>query len=337
MRNVLIKIISNVNIEVRDEIIKATNNQTSIALPSLHATDKIQRDIEDVMFKHGLFYERRINYYYNQGKEANTIFSPLYLASGFIALIDKNLISARSLKQKFMNNENLYNYVFNEKNSLNIWPKIATILRKTDNFIETKRTENGSKCYEGFLKSTRYIVSFLAVSKIIGDFNFTIKDLEIFDLELLNNTVLNSVWNLITENNTKQYDRNSWRKKDFIVEQLRNVADALDIKNLDSILLRKFKFNDDNNKNPYMVINNEVLELVNNTLPKQPWKPGTSYAAAKQLKLNIKVINQAIAQLIQTRKRYRQKDGIVYDENNNILLIDEERVDKTTLKLVSDD
>ena len=60
-RCVLVKVIVTHDAAVRDAIIRATNNQTNVELASLHATDKIQRDIEDVLLRHGLFYERRKN------------------------------------------------------------------------------------------------------------------------------------------------------------------------------------------------------------------------------------------------------------------------------------
>lgn len=66
-RCVMIKVITQNDAEIRDEIIRSTNNQTAIQSKSLYATDKIQRDIEDVMRSHGLYYERRLNYYANQG------------------------------------------------------------------------------------------------------------------------------------------------------------------------------------------------------------------------------------------------------------------------------
>jgi len=60
-RSVLVKVVVSQDASVRDEIIKATNNQTSIEHASLRATDKLQRDIEDIFEQHGggLHYERR--------------------------------------------------------------------------------------------------------------------------------------------------------------------------------------------------------------------------------------------------------------------------------------
>lgn len=65
-RSVMIKIISQDDAEIRDRIIRSTNNQTAIESKSLFATDKLQRDIEDIMKSNGLYYERRVNFYKNQ-------------------------------------------------------------------------------------------------------------------------------------------------------------------------------------------------------------------------------------------------------------------------------
>jgi len=81
-RSILVKIIVSSEKVVRDTIIKATNNQTNVGLASLHATDKIQRDIEDVLVRKNIFYERRKNYYLNLGHSPSDIITPLYLAAG---------------------------------------------------------------------------------------------------------------------------------------------------------------------------------------------------------------------------------------------------------------
>jgi hypothetical protein len=50
-RMLAVKIIVSSNEKLRDSIIRATNNQSAIEQSALHATEKIQRDIEDVLEK----------------------------------------------------------------------------------------------------------------------------------------------------------------------------------------------------------------------------------------------------------------------------------------------
>lgn len=62
-RSLLVKIIISNDVNARNSIIYATNNQTNVNVTALRATDKIQRDIEDVLKSHGIYYDRRSNYY----------------------------------------------------------------------------------------------------------------------------------------------------------------------------------------------------------------------------------------------------------------------------------
>ena len=67
-RKILVRVMVPTEDESRDRIIKATNSQTVVLLSSLRATDKIHRDIEEYLRPRGLFYDRRKNYYRNEGK-----------------------------------------------------------------------------------------------------------------------------------------------------------------------------------------------------------------------------------------------------------------------------
>lgn len=91
-RLVMIKIITASSSQVRDFIIQSTNNQTTVMEYSLHAMDKRQKDIEDILLRNGLYYERRANAYLNQGIDPNLIFAPLYLAAGYKTLIEKQIL-----------------------------------------------------------------------------------------------------------------------------------------------------------------------------------------------------------------------------------------------------
>jgi hypothetical protein len=67
-RNVLVRVIVPSSDEVRDKIIKATNSQTQIPKSSLRATDPIHRQIETFLKTKNFFYDRRKNFYKNEGK-----------------------------------------------------------------------------------------------------------------------------------------------------------------------------------------------------------------------------------------------------------------------------
>lgn len=74
-RNLLVRVVVPPAPESRDRIIKATNSQTQIPVASLRATEKIHRDIEEYLRPHGLYYDRRKNFYKNEGKPIERIVS----------------------------------------------------------------------------------------------------------------------------------------------------------------------------------------------------------------------------------------------------------------------
>ena len=62
-----------------------------------------------------ILYERRTNYYQNQGISSDKIITPLSLAAAYISLIYKNPYVATGLKQKLMRDDKKYFQVFTRK------------------------------------------------------------------------------------------------------------------------------------------------------------------------------------------------------------------------------
>ena len=96
-----------------------------------------------------------------------------------MALILKRPYSAVALKQKFMRKKESYEEIFSERDNLLIWPVIAQLMRKTDEYMSNLR-QNGSG--ERFLRNVRYLVSFLTVSRLLGTFAYSSNSLISLDL-----------------------------------------------------------------------------------------------------------------------------------------------------------
>lgn len=86
-KKILVRIIVPTEEESRDRIIKATNSQTAVQPASLRATDKIHRDIEEYFRPKGLFYDRRKNFYKNEGKSRDKIVGIPHLAQAVMAIL----------------------------------------------------------------------------------------------------------------------------------------------------------------------------------------------------------------------------------------------------------
>jgi hypothetical protein len=77
----------------------------------------------------------------------------------------------------------------------------------------------------------------------------------------------------------------------------------------------------------------EFALLVNELLPAQPWKPGIHTEITSKLECSNSQYFGAVKLLIDEGLRFRQKDGVVYDDEGNVISFDPERVDSDTLKL----
>lgn len=331
-RFILIKIIVTDDEIIRDQIIQATNNQTPVEIASLHASDKIQKNIEDILLKQDYYYERRTNHYNIQHYDKNRIISPLYLASGYLGLVLKQPFAASRLKNKFVRNTFQYEQIFSEKNDIRLWPKIVEILKATDKNLELFRGRT-KKSTENFLKRWRNIVSIIAISFLEKDFNYTTSFLISLDITRLSEDLYKEIWNFILKYDKEPYLSKKWTNKATIETLIERAESELGIQNSVTII---------NRTNPIVVEKQKVIsstdfiEAVNNILPDQPWKPGIHLEIARKLDCSTKEVSNAINILVMRGKRYRQKSGVVYDKDGNIIMIDKDRVDEKTMLLKSE-
>jgi hypothetical protein len=327
-RSVLVKIIVSNEDSVRDAIIRATNNQTSVELASLHATDKIQRDIEEVLKRNEIYYERRKNYYKNQGIPSDQIITPLYAASGFLSLVLKQPHRATTLKSRFMRSDTAYEKVFSVDTDLNIWPSIVRILKKTDAYLDNARTS--SKGGERFLKSNRQFLSFITVSKILGTFNFSTQDIINIDLSKFSDQVLAEVWSLIDPDRPRRKNNLG-----YLIELCEKAETLWKINGIERIKkVKPLSVSRGKKIKPKRELSRNFIDQVNMLLPPQPWKPGLHNEVTQKLDCTKSDYFAAVEILIEEGLRNRQKDGVVYDSEGNIIIFDEERVDPNTMQLI---
>ena len=114
-RALLVKVIQTDDDAVRSRIIKATNYQNTVDLASLRGLDKIQRDIEDFFAKHGWYYDRRKNYYKNQGKPIERIVTVPYLAAAVRAIALGDPARSQRQRSKSLRDDETYKQIFDER------------------------------------------------------------------------------------------------------------------------------------------------------------------------------------------------------------------------------
>ena len=323
-RKVLIKVINPSSPAIGKEITKATNNQSTIPLYALHANDKIQKDIEDILFRNGFYYERRPMYYQNLGYPIEKIVLPLYLAGGYTGLILKLPHRAAQLKSKFMDNKTLCDQVFSELADINLWPVIASVLNRTDSVTERYR-DIVKKSTEKYLRSVRYIVSLVTVARIIGKLSFGVNDLVQIDLSNYSEDIIKetieSLIAFINESELKTVAK--MNSREVVNRYLQKAAQQFSLSDFSAINRRPDIISGYNFRTYNLTV--EFLDKVKAELPNQPWPIGIHKTIASKLSCSNGKVSQAINELVENGSVYKQKDGVVYDHTGKIIAKDMSR------------
>ena len=336
-RCLLVKIIVSSDARARDQIIRATNNQNPVEVAALRATDKVQRDIEAMLERHNWCYERRRNYYRNIGKPEARLVTPIYLASAVVSLVFRNPRAATRLKTKFMRNQESYDSVFSPDLPLDVWPVLAAVYKYVDRgLVQLQSTQ---KRRDRFLSNWRPVVSLLLGARGLGKFSYSMQELAALDVNCFGADGVFHIWDVITD------VRRSWDlkqevkhpknlKQSFFMACCEELARRYELVGLEqvgkrSIAKPRSSGGEAPAKEKLPVITPEFVDPVNAALPTQPWKQGIHRQAASQLNCHPQMVTAAIQKLIADGLRYQQHNGVVYDRNGQVLMIDEERVKRT--------
>jgi AIPR protein len=120
-RDVLVRVIVPESEETRDRIIKATNSQTPIPKSSLRATDMVHRQIEDYLKPRGLYYDRRKNFYKNEGRKPKEIISVPFISQCLMSTLMQKPDSARARPSTLLEEDDSYEKLFHKSNDLNTY------------------------------------------------------------------------------------------------------------------------------------------------------------------------------------------------------------------------
>lgn len=321
-RALLVKIIVSSDDQSRDRIIRATNNQSPVEVSALHATDKIQRDIEEILERHNWYYERRRNYYRNIGKPQSRFVTPLYLASAVIALIFKNISQATRLKSKFMRTKDGYESVFSSRVPIDVWPVLVNVFKSVDAGLSAMPASR--KRGERFTRKWRPLVALIAVARRFKTFGYSVNQLLQTDGhgEITMNEV-NEIWDVIMQADSKT----EWNRKvkpPFVKTCCQEAAKAFDLARLEAVGHRSVMSRTARGLSSGR-LPGEFVEQVNDLLPAQPWKPGTHLEIAQKLDCKASEVSAAIQQLIEEGSRNVQKDGVVYNSEGKVIAVDPDR------------
>lgn len=198
-RNVLVRIIVPDSEESRDNIIFATNNQTNIPKASLRVTDPIHLQIELYLKGRGLFYDRRKNYYKNQGKKPSEIIGVSFLGQCLITLFLKKPDYARARPSTILTDDDSYNKLYIENQDLDVFYRCAVLGKKVQKNL--KRTIQYTSAEKSDIL---FYLLYGVVANSIKKNNITIVDIKHLDIDSITDDVISEVkdkiYNIYKEN-----------------------------------------------------------------------------------------------------------------------------------------
>lgn len=215
-RNVLLRIVK-ANEEVsRLKVIKATNSQTSIPPASLRATDPIHRDIEDYLYSKGYFYDRRKNYYKNQGKPINKIVSIPHLAQVVMGILHQKPDYARARPSTLIKVNTDYETIFNSKFPIELYYKVIVLHELIEQAL---KLEVEPKLYRIQIGDIKFHVSMYAAARLVNKLTPNEDDISKMDLALLNDDLKKEAIDTVFVIYDSLGGNNSVAKgKEFVVE-----------------------------------------------------------------------------------------------------------------------
>lgn len=223
-RSVMVKVVASDNEEVRDKIIKSTNSQNQVPLASLRATDKIQRDIEHHLKANGYFYDRRKNFYKNEGKPASKIISIGLMAQAVMTLFRGEPDNARARPSSLIKDDAVYSSIFSDTNALDAYLVAASTIRRVELKLKetpdlVARDRNNIRFYVLFwicaLKAKSISLNADKVSKLKG----CISDSDVSE-------AISEVWNLFSNAGGSDQTAKGPTFKEEVKDQVKNKIQA---------------------------------------------------------------------------------------------------------------
>lgn len=193
-RSILLRIIVPDNEESRDQIIFATKNQTNIPKATLRVTDPIHLQIEMYFKSRGLFYDRRKNYYKNQGHKPAEIVGVSFLAQCLITIFLKKPDYARARPSTLLNDEKTYNELYEKNNDLEVFYRVALLGKKIQ-----KNVRSGSDYSSAEKSDILYYVLYAVIADVLGKRNITPADIKNLDMDSVTDTLIEDIRNRVYE------------------------------------------------------------------------------------------------------------------------------------------
>lgn len=181
-RAVLVKIIKSSDKETIDKIISATNRQTPVNPALLRATDDTQRKLEMFFDQKGYFYDRRKNFYKNQGKPISKIFAIQSTAQAIHAILNRKPGEARAKPTTLIKTKESYESIFKPDVNFQAYLNCCLVVRD----VETRLKNTAlAKEERSLIRTFTYHTSRIFVSEALKKSHPTQNELSTLEMTSL--------------------------------------------------------------------------------------------------------------------------------------------------------
>ena len=165
-RAVLVRIlVTGDDAATRDRVIRATNRQTSVPAAQLRATDDVQRNIEAYFLGRGWFYDRRKNFYRNNGKSPERIVSISLLAQAVMAMGLSRPDNSRARPSSLLKRDEDYKKIFSANIPLEVYLWLAESQKSVDAFLVSE----AAGAIPPERTNLRFHLAMVAAAKLVGE------------------------------------------------------------------------------------------------------------------------------------------------------------------------
>lgn len=188
-RSVLVKIVKSSDKETIDKIISATNRQTPVNPALLRATDDTQRKLELFFEQKGYFYDRRKNFYKNQGKPISKIFAIQSTAQAIHAILNRKPGEARAKPTTLIKTKESYESIFKPDINFQAYLNCCLVVKN----VETRlKNTTINKEERSLIRTFTYHTSRVFVSETLKKSHPTALELSSIDISSLTDDLFTS-------------------------------------------------------------------------------------------------------------------------------------------------
>jgi hypothetical protein len=102
-RRIVVRVIQSADEEVRESIIRATNNQNPMPAEALYTTTRTHKQLEKLFEAQGLYYERRKGYWRDKRKPLSKIISAIALVQAVVSVVKAEPDVAKGRPRDYIN------------------------------------------------------------------------------------------------------------------------------------------------------------------------------------------------------------------------------------------